>query len=81
MNNEELRTRALTAIVSMLETSAIVTLRISNGGTHSIDFLDSSAIRTLAEAYATIEKAGKEVNAYEIIKGVCGTGIKGNENV
>lgn len=40
----------------------------------------SRAVKNLAEAYATIEKAGKEVNAYEIIKGVCGTGIKGSQD-
>lgn len=41
----------------------------------------SRAVKNLAEAYATIKKAGKEVNAYEIIKSVCGMGIKGNDNV
>lgn len=81
MNNEELRTRALTAIVVMLEMSATATLRVSDGRTATIDFADAGAIRTLAEAYATIEKAGHEVNMYDVIKGMYGTGIKGNSNV
>lgn len=75
MNNEELRTRALAAITKMMES---VTEKSDTNGDATIDSVAASSIRTLAEAYATIEKAGREANVYDVIKGMYGTGIKGD---
>lgn len=56
-----------------------ISVEIPRSGSESVERY-SRAVKNLAEAYATIEKADKEVNAYEIIKSVCGTGIKGTQD-
>lgn len=81
MNNEELRIRALNAVVRAMEYVSLAGCRDEqqHKGVLNVDYYSlGNEMKRLAEAYATIEKAGHEANMYDVIKGMYGTGIKGS---
>lgn len=72
--SEELKMYVLEIIVDILNNIE------ENTQSCAYEFVEAHAraVKHLAEAYATIVKCDKEVNIYEVIKTLYGTGIKGD---